>query len=71
MSTLRIFTREDESVQYSIDGNNIIEVDHDTDGFQFMEKMDSAMRSVAEHFGLDIEETDAGSADDEDELDEM
>ena len=69
MSTLRIFTHEDESVQYSIDGNNIIEVDPNTDGFQFMEKMDSAMRGVAEHFGLDIEETDSSSADDE--LDEM
>ena len=59
MTTLTISKLDDGSVRYEIDGYEVIEVDSDVEGFPLMEKIDGAMRRIAELVPLSIEEFDS------------
>lgn len=69
MATLLISTLDDRSVQYTVDGHLVVEVDHHTDGDEAMDKIDSAMRTMAELLMLDIAETEEGTEESVDEED--
>lgn len=48
---------DDECIEYSLDGQDVIEVNHDDHGWSGMESIEKAMLKVAEIIGATVEES--------------
>lgn len=66
MSTLLITNLEDASIRYEIDGFLVVEAHPEIDGFTAAEKIDSALRRVAELLALSVEEIEHEESFDDD-----
>jgi hypothetical protein len=64
--TLKIVEHDPETVEYFLDGTSIVTATHDDLGWEGMDVLDSALRTMAELLDIDVIET---TIDDEEDVD--